>query len=177
VSATASAHGGRPVDRLTLADVERVTAVNYLSPVAITLALLPRLLGRGSGTVVNVTSLGGRIPILHEAAYCGSKFALTGWTEALATDLAGTGLAVRLVLPGPVDTEIWDQPDNDPADYSGPLVPAEEVAAAIVASIDSPRFDHYVPDLSAVVDMKTQDFDGFVAAVRAMADPGPRGPR
>jgi len=149
--------------------------VNFLSPVAITLALLPRLLERGSGTIVNVTSLGGRIPILHEAAYCASKFALTGWSEALATDLAGTGVSVLLVLPGPVDTEIWDQPGNDPADYAGPLVPAEEVAAGIVGCIASPRFDHYVPDLSAVVEMKAQDFDGFVAAVRAMADPAPGG--
>ena len=165
----------RPADRLTLAEVERAMTLNYLSPVAITLALLPRLLERGSGTIVNVSSLGGRIPILHEAAYCASKFALTGWSEALATDLAGTGVSVRLVLPGPVDTEIWDQPGNDPADYAGPLVPAEEVAAGIVACIASPRFDHYVPDLSAVVEMKAQDFDGFVAAVRAMADPPPRG--
>ena len=119
----------------------------------------------------------GRIPILHEAAYCASKFALTGWSEALATDLAGTGVSVRLVLPGPVDTEIWDQPGNDPADYAGPLVPAEEVAAGIVECIASPRFDHYVPDLSAVVEMKAQDFDGFVAAVRSMADPAPGGDR
>ena len=165
----------RPADRLPLAEVERAMTVNYLSPVAITLALLPRLLERGSGTIVNVTSLGGRIPILHEAAYCASKFALTGWSEALATDLAGTGVSVRLVLPGPVDTEIWDQPGNDPADYAGPLVPAEEVAAGIVGCIASPRFDHYVPDLSAVVEMKAQDFDGFVAAVRAMAAPAPGG--
>jgi short-subunit dehydrogenase len=167
----------RPADRLTLAEVERAMTVNYLSPVAITLALLPRLLERGSGTIVNVSSLGGRLGIAHEAAYCASKFALAGWSESLAADLVGTGLAVRLVLPGPIDTEIWDQPDNDPADYSGPLVPAHEVAAGIVGCIDSPRFEHYVPDMSAVVEMKTKDFDGFVAAMRSMGDPAPGGDR
>jgi short-subunit dehydrogenase len=160
----------RPVDRLTMAEVERAMTVNYLSPVAITLALLPRLLGRGSGTIVNVSSLGGRLGIATEAAYCGSKFALAGWSEALAADLVGTGVSVRLVLPGAIDTEIWDQPDNDPPLYSGPLVPAEEVAAGIVACIDSDQFEHYLPDMRAVVEMKTKDFDGFVAGMRAMAE-------
>jgi len=167
----------RPVERLTPSDVERAMTVNFFSPVAITLALLPRLLERGSGTVVNVSSLGGRIPILHEAAYCASKFALAGWSEALATDLVGTGVDVRLVLPGPIDTEIWDQAGNDPADYSGPLVPPEEVAYGIVACIDSPRFEHYLPDMSAVVEMKTKDIDGFMAVMAAMGEPAPNGDR
>ncbi|MGD0882180.1 MAG: SDR family oxidoreductase [Acidimicrobiales bacterium] len=162
----------RPADRLTLAEVERAMAVNFLSPVALTLALLPRLLARGSGTIVNVSSLGGRLGITHEAAYCASKFALAGWSESLAADLVGTGVDVRLVLPGAIDTEIWDQPDNDPPDYAGPLAPPEEVAAGIVACLTSPRFEHYVPDMSAVVEMKTKDFDGFVAAMRSMADQG-----
>ena len=163
----------RPADRLTMAEVERVMTVNYLSPVAITLALLPRLLARGSGTIVNVSSLGGRLGIATEAAYSASKFALAGWSEGLAADLVGTGVSVRLVLPGAIDTEIWDQPDNDPPVYAGPLVPAEEVAAGIVGCVDSDLFEHYLPDMRAVVEMKTRDFDGFVAGMRAMADKQP----
>ncbi len=160
----------RPADRLTLAEVERVMTVNYFSPVAITLALLPDLLERGSGTIVNVSSLGGRLGIATEAAYSASKFALAGWSEALAADLVGTGVAVRLVLPGAIDTEIWDQPDNDPPVYSGPLVPAEEVAEGIVACLASDQFEHYLPDMKAVVEMKTKDFDAFVAGMRSMAE-------
>ncbi len=159
----------RPADRLTMAEVERVMTVNYFSPVAVTLALLPRLLQRGSGTIVNVSSLGGRLGIATEAAYSASKFALAGWSEALAADLVGTGVAVRLVLPGAIDTEIWDQPDNDPPVYSGPLVPAEEVAEGILACIASDQFEHYLPDMKAVVEMKTKDFDSFVAGMRSMA--------
>ena len=158
----------RPADRLTMEEVTRVMTVNYLSPVALTLALLPRLLERGSGTIVNVSSLGGRLGIAREAAYSGSKFALAGWSEALAADLWGTGVGVRLVLPGAIDTEIWDQPGNDAAPYSGPLAPASEVAEGIVACIASDRFEHYVPDMRFVVEMKDKDFYGFVAGVRAM---------
>jgi short-subunit dehydrogenase len=160
----------RPVDRLTLEEVTRVMTVNYLSPVALTLALLPRMVGRGSGTIVNVSSLGGRLGIAHEAAYSGSKFALAGWSEALAIDLWGTGVDVRLVLPGAIDTEIWDQPGNDPATYSGPLAPAAEVAEGIVASVTSGVFEHYLPDMRFVVEMKDKDFYGFVAGMRAMEE-------
>jgi NAD(P)-dependent dehydrogenase (short-subunit alcohol dehydrogenase family) len=66
----------RHATRLTLAEVERTMTINYFSPVAITLALLPRMLARKSGTIVNVSSLGGRLGITTEAAYSGSKFAL-----------------------------------------------------------------------------------------------------
>jgi short-subunit dehydrogenase len=144
--------------------------VNFYSPVAITLALLPRMLDRGQGTVVNVSSMGGRLGIAGEAAYSASTFALAGWSESLAVDLWGTGVTVRLVLPGAFDTEIWDQPGNDSAPYSGPLAPPEEGAVGIVASIGSERFEHYVPDMKAVVEMKTTDIDGFMAGMRAMAD-------
>ncbi len=163
----------RRADRLTMAEVERAMAVNYLSPVAITLALLPRMLERGSGTIVNVSSLGGRLGIPNEAAYCASKFALAGFSESMAVDLAGTGVRVRLVLPGAFDTEIWDQPDNDPAPYSGPLAPPEEGAEGIVASITSDVFEHYVPDMRAVVEMKTKDPESFMAGLRAMVDSAP----
>lgn len=160
----------RPAARLTMDDVRRPMTINYLSPVAITLALLPGMLERRSGVIVNVSSLGGRLGIATEAAYCASKFALAGWSEALAADLSGTGVSVRLVLPGAIDTEIWDQPGNDPPLYSGPLVPAEEIAEGIVACIASPNFEHYLPDMKGVVEMKTADFDGFIAGMLAMAE-------
>jgi short-subunit dehydrogenase len=169
----------RTADRLTMAEVNSVMTVNYFSPVAMTLALLPRLLERGRGTIVNVSSLGGRLGIAGEAAYSASKFALVGWSESLAADLLGTGVAVRLVLPGPIDTEIWDQPGNDPAPFTGSFEPPELVADGIIDAIASDRFEHYLPDLRAVVEMKTKDFEGFVAGMRAMRDaaagpaPGP----
>ena len=81
----------RHVTRLTMAEVERTMRINYFSPVAITLAVLPRMLERGSGTIVNVSSLGGRLGITAEAAYSGSKFALAGWSESMAVDLDRLG--------------------------------------------------------------------------------------
>lgn len=165
----------RPVQRLTLDQVRRAMTVNFLSPVALTLALLPRLLARGSGVIVNVSSLGGRLGITHEAAYSASKFALAGWSEALAADLHGTGVHVRLVLPGPVDTEIWDQPGNDRAAYAGPLTPPGEVAAGILDAVAGDRFEHYLPDLKSVVDLKHRDIDAFLEGMAALDGPGDAG--
>jgi short-subunit dehydrogenase len=162
----------RKASRLTLAEVERTMRINYLSPVAITLAVLPRMLERRSGTIVNVSSLGGRLGIAAEAAYSGSKFALAGWSESLAVDLDRTGVSVKLILPGAIDTEIWDQPDNDAPLYDGPKEPPEEVAAAMVDAIDSEKFEHYLPDMKAVIEMKTADIDGFLVGMRSLSEQG-----
>jgi len=160
----------RHASRLTMDEVQRTMTTNYFSPVAITLAVLPRMLSRRSGTIVNISSLGGRLGIAAEAAYCGSKFALAGWSEALAVDLDGSGVRVKLILPGAIDTEIWDQPGNDAPLYDGPKDPPSEIAQGIVDAIDSETFEHYLPDMKAVAEMKTSDFDSFLIGMRAMTD-------
>jgi short-subunit dehydrogenase len=158
----------RRVEKLSLDEVEQTMRINYLSPVAIMLTVLPRMIERKRGTIVNVSSLGGRLGIATESAYCGSKFALAGFSEAAFADLHGSGVEVKLVLPGAIDTEIWDRPGNDPPLYKGPLVPADEVAAGIVQAIESDSFEHYLPDMKPVVEMKTSDIESFFQGMRAM---------
>jgi short-subunit dehydrogenase len=159
----------RVVDALDPAEVEDVMRVNFLAPMRLTLAVLPRMLERGRGVIVNVSSMGGRLGIIHEAAYCASKFALCGWSESMAVDLHGTGVSVKLIEPGPVDTEIWDRPGSEEPLYQGPKVPADEVADGIIAALGSDRFEHYLPDMKAVVDAKNADLDGYIAGAAQMA--------
>ena len=153
----------RRVQDLTVAEVEQVLRINLLSPIRMTMAVLPRMLERDSGVIVNVSSLGGRLGIIHEAAYCASKFALCGWSESLALDLWDTGVDVRLIIPGPIETEIWDLPDNDDPLYEGPFEPPETVAEGIIAAIEGDTFEHYLPDLKGVAEFKTSDIDTFLA--------------
>lgn len=167
-----------PVSHLTASDVSHVMDVNFFAPVRMTLAVMPRWLERGAGCVVNVSSLGGRIPIAHEAAYCASKYALCGWSDTMAVDLHGTGVEVKLMLPGPIDTEIWDQPGNEPAAFEGPFVPADECAAAIVEGMEGPGFEYYVPAAFPgggaqhdIVVHKTADTDAFVRLMGSMREP------
>jgi short-subunit dehydrogenase len=161
----------RRVDALDPAEVEDVMRVNFLAPMRLTLAVLPRMLDRGHGLIVNVSSMGGRLGIIHEAAYCASKFALCGWSESMAVDLHGTGVAVKLIEPGPVDTEIWDQPGSEEPLYQGPKVPADEVADGIIAALGSDSFEHYLPDMKAVVDAKNADIDAYIAGAAAAFSP------
>jgi short-subunit dehydrogenase len=159
----------RPIIALTPAEVEAVMRVNFFAPMRLTLALLPRMLARNDGMIVNVSSVGGRLGIIHESAYCASKFALCGWSESMAVDLHGTGISVKLIEPGPVDTEIWDQPDNEEPLYQGPKVTPDEVAQGIIAALGTDGFEHYVPDMKAVVDFKNGDIDTFIAGAATMA--------
>lgn len=157
---------------LTTDDLDETMRVNFFSPVRIGQFVVPKMLAQGRGLVVNVSSLGGRLGIPAEAAYCASKFALCGWTETMALDLWDTPVGVRLIIPGPVDTEIWDRPGSEPADYDGPLEPPETVAAGIADAIESDRFEHYLPDLKGVAEFKTSDIDTFLDGAAAMAAQG-----
>ncbi|HWW54278.1 MAG TPA: SDR family NAD(P)-dependent oxidoreductase [Acidimicrobiales bacterium] len=152
----------RAVTSLSNEDVELTMRINFLSPVRMTLAVLPRMLARGGGAIVNVASVGGRVGISHEAAYSASKFALTGWSESLWIDLYDTPIVVRLIQPGPIDTDIWDRPGEEHAVYDGPKEPPEGVAEGIIAALGSDRFEHYIPDLKWVTDAKQADVDAFL---------------
>jgi NAD(P)-dependent dehydrogenase (short-subunit alcohol dehydrogenase family) len=160
---------------LTIDEIEHVLRTNFLSPTQITLRLLPRFTEAGHGVIVNVSSLAGRVGVPKEPAYSASKFALCGWTECLAIELAGSGVEARLILPGAIDTEIWDLPDNDPPDYDGEKEPPETVAQAIVDAVvgglagEGP-FERYVPDLKPIVEFKTSDADAYLQGAIAFRD-------
>ena len=153
----------RHVTELTYDEVEEVMRVNLLSPTRMTLALLPRMLERGKGSIVNVSSVAGRLGNPRESAYCASKFALCGWSEAMNVDLWDTPIEIRLINPGAIDTEIWDLQGEDAPIYEGEKEPPEGIAEGIVAAIEGDTFEHYIPDMKPFVDAKQADIDGFMA--------------
>ncbi|HVM39296.1 MAG TPA: SDR family NAD(P)-dependent oxidoreductase [Acidimicrobiia bacterium] len=159
----------RPFPELTAEELEKTFRVNFFSPARMTMAILPRMLERDRGMIVNVSSLGGRLGIVHEAAYCATKFALCGWSECMQIDLTGTGVETRLVIPGAIDTEIWESPETGPPLYDGPKEAPEVVAQGIVDAIESDTFEHYVPDMKGIAEYKTSNIDEFLAGVAQMA--------
>src|SRR3954454_19885729 len=155
----------RHVLNLVYDEVEEVMRVNFLSPTKMSLALLPKMLERGKGSIVNVSSVAGRLGNPRESAYCASKFALCGWSEAMNVDLWDTPIEVRLINPGAIDTEIWDLPGEDEPIYEGEKESPKSIADGIVAAIEGNSFEHYLPDMKPVVDMKQADIDGFKSGV------------
>jgi NAD(P)-dependent dehydrogenase (short-subunit alcohol dehydrogenase family) len=88
---------------------------NYFGAVRCTKGVLPAMRKRGAGTIINLSSVAGRLAIFAESAYVASKFALEGFTECLAQEVKGSGIRVALVEPGIVDTTMASTslPDYD----------------------------------------------------------------
>jgi short-subunit dehydrogenase len=82
----------------------RVMATNFLAVVAATEAVLPGMLARGSGIVVNVSSDSARAPAVREGAYAASKAALSAFTESIAYEVAPRGVHVHVLYPAWVPT-------------------------------------------------------------------------
>ena len=145
-------------------DLEVVMRTNFLSPIRMNLAVIPQMIERGSGTIVNVASGGGRFGIVHESAYCAAKFAMTGWTEVAAMDLADTPVEVKLIQPGAIATEIWiPQPGELPGLPGAEFATPEECAAGIVDALETDGVEFFVPaELKAHVDMKNADLQGWI---------------
>ena len=156
----------RKVTALTVDDVERTMTLNYLSPVRLTLALLPGLVER-AGRIINISSVAARLGPPGEAAYSATKAALTAFSESMQVDLAVAGLPVKVhvVNPGVIDTELFELPDNDPLVASEvERLPVESMVQPVLDMLDAGTFEIYVPDwFPSIVSRKFADPDAFLA--------------
>ncbi|TDB86866.1 SDR family NAD(P)-dependent oxidoreductase [Actinomadura sp. KC216] len=159
----------RRVQDLTPAEAEEVMRLNHLSPVRLTLALLPGMIRRGRGNLVAMGSVAARLGPPHEAAYAASKAALTAFWESMAVDLDGTGVRVHVVQPALIaGTELFTLPGNEePISDLSDALPPQEVAAAVLEVLASGRFEQYVPGwFSEMASGKAADVDAFIAGVK-----------
>lgn len=85
---------------------DRVLAVNLRAVFQLTRRLLPGMLERKQGRIVQVSSISGTLGTPRLSAYCASKWGVNGFTKALATELGNTGVATFAVMPGSVDTDM-----------------------------------------------------------------------
>jgi NADP-dependent 3-hydroxy acid dehydrogenase YdfG len=101
-----------PLGKVVDQDVEifhRVMDINYKGVVNVSKAVMPRLLERNEGELVNFASLAGWMPILYMAAYNASKFAVVAFTEVLAHEHTDSNVKVLCVCPPPVKTPLLNQ--------------------------------------------------------------------
>ncbi|MFZ0663300.1 MAG: SDR family NAD(P)-dependent oxidoreductase [Acidobacteriaceae bacterium] len=89
-----------PVENQTIQDFRDVMDSNFFSGVHCALAVLPQMLARGRGSIVNITSIGGKIAVPHMLPYTASKFAAVGFSEGLNAELRSRGVRVTTVCPG-----------------------------------------------------------------------------
>jgi 3-oxoacyl-[acyl-carrier protein] reductase len=121
------------VHEQSVEDFRRVVDTSLTATFLVSRALLPSMLARRSGRIIQVGSISSTLGSAGAAAYCAAKWGIVGFTKSLAEELRGTGLSTMSVLPGSVATAMLEG--------SGfvPQMSAEEVAGTIVyAALDAP---------------------------------------
>jgi NAD(P)-dependent dehydrogenase (short-subunit alcohol dehydrogenase family) len=141
-----------PTDLLVNQDadlVNRIMAINYGGTVNAALAVLPGMLARGCGDLVNFASVAGWLPTLHFGAYNASKFAVVAFTEVLYHENRGRGVRFACVCPPPVATPLLDQAKSQPKILAElPPIAPERVLDAIERDLERGRLMVY-PDRNA----------------------------
>lgn len=144
------------VEETTNDELRDLMDLHFFGPAALTRAVLPHMRERGSGAIVQMSSMGGRFTFPGAGAYSATKFALEGWSEALAKEVDQFGIRVVIVEPGAFRTSFNGsglQISEAIPDYDGLIGPVRsgmaeddgtqpgdpaKAAAAILQAIDSP---------------------------------------
>lgn len=130
----------------SLDDIEKITATNYYGMIYCTKSFLNSMLHRKTGHIVNVASLAASFGMPGLAAYCGSKFAMLGFSESLYHELHGTGVGVTVVSPIGVDTAFFEHKSFGGQYYNRKFfLKPSTVSNAIVRASTSRRLEIVVP--------------------------------
>lgn len=146
------------VEASPIAEIQRLYDLNTVGAIRVTQAVLPQMRERGSGRLLYVSSVAGRVVLPGNSAYTASKWALEAFAETLSIELAGFGIDVTIAEPGPISSGALDDMTaytlpGDP--YSallagGPIPPEmmsspEQVAEAIADLVEKPEVPLRVP--------------------------------
>lgn len=152
------------IEGTSVEDCERLMQTNFMGAMRVTKALLPALKA-SKGTIVNVNSFGGVMPLRGMSAYTASKFALAGWSEALRSELEPTGVHVAQVHPGVINSNwleraVFEKEDGaqkmrETLKLPGVQTP-EEIADAVLEAQEKQKSEVVVGGV----------FQAFVAAYR-----------
>lgn len=124
---------------------------NYFGTVNCVQAVLPQMLARGEGTIVNVASITGIMGFARMGGYCATKFAIVGMTEALRDEVLGRGVRVALVCPGTTETEFFEKAERGKMPGASRLMLAvrpERVARAVCDAAEDGRYRRILPLLA-----------------------------
>jgi short-subunit dehydrogenase len=135
------------------AELHAMMETNYFGAVNCTKAVLPRMLERKQGTIVNVASIAGIMGFARMGGYSATKFALVGFSEALRDEVLRYGVRVALVCPGTVDTEFFVKAERGKMPGASRLILAvkpERVARAICDAAEDGAYRRVLPPFAAM---------------------------
>ena len=133
-------------------EFESMMNVNCMGAVRCTRAVVPLMKSAGSGQIVNIASIAGKLGTARSTAYTASKHAMLGFTNALRQELRGTGIIVSAVNPGPIDTPFFDLADPSGSYVSNVrwfMMKPEKVAQTVVKVIQHKKEEVDLPFTAA----------------------------
>lgn len=134
-----------PFTEITPAKIAELVTVNLTAPMQLTRLLAPRMIERGRGRVVFVSSIAGATGVRGEAVYSATKAGLGYFAESLAYELDGQRLRLCVVFPGVIDTPFFERRGRPYGRKRPAPLPPGQVAAAIVSALEHDRRVVYVP--------------------------------
>jgi 3-oxoacyl-[acyl-carrier protein] reductase len=124
-----------PVVGASLTDWDQTFRLNLRAPMVLAKALLPKMIAKREGAVINVGSVSGKTGEANGAAYSASKFGLIGFTQSLYEEVREHNIKVAVILPGFVDTPLI--PPNRQLDRSK-MIQADDIAQTVLFVLTSP---------------------------------------
>ena len=179
-----------PLEATPIEKIRKQFDVNVIGVLSTSKALLPHFRNRGSGTIVNISSMGGKITFPLGTLYHGTKFAVEGLSEALHFELSGVGVRVKIIEPGMIKTDFAGRSfdfNNDPQLNAyqplvqsflttlGPLSemasPPELVAQTILEAVtdrsDRLRYEVGADAVNLLAGRRVTDDDHFLKGIKA----------
>jgi short-subunit dehydrogenase len=138
------------VEQMTPERIEQLVSLDLTAPIALTRAVLPAMLERGSGHVCFVGSIAGQLAVAQEAAYAGAKGGLAVFADSLRLEVAHRGVQVSVVAPAAVDTGFFANRGEAYHRQKPAPMPADRVARAIVRAVEGGRATSIVPEWMTV---------------------------
>ncbi|MFD2935111.1 SDR family NAD(P)-dependent oxidoreductase [Spirosoma flavum] len=134
----------KPINDLSMDDINRVFAVNFFGTLNLTKAFLPHFLDRPEAHIVNVASMGGFIPFPGQTLYGAAKAAVKLFTEGLYAELLDTNVRVTVVFPGAIATNITENSGlgkpKAGSDSAGKTLSAGKAAEQMLAGMERNQF-------------------------------------
>jgi uncharacterized protein len=134
-------------------ELRAMMETNYFGMLHCTQSVLPQMLQRRSGAIVNVASIAGIMGFARMGGYCATKFAVIGLTEALRDEVLGRGVRVALVCPGTTETEFFVKAERGKMPGASRLILAvspERVARAVCDAAEDGGYRRILPLFAAI---------------------------
>lgn len=178
-----------PLEAFPMDRIRRQFDTNVIGLLATTKALLPHMRANGTGTIVNISSIGGQMTFPLGALYHGTKFAVEGISEAMHYELAAAGIKTKIVEPGMIKTDFGGRSfdfvnDEEMTEYqpvvqalfnawggemngSEPIVVAEVIWQAVTDGTDTLRYRAGADAVELLDNRKTLDDATFIGGLKA----------